>query len=164
MALDMLPDNFSVNMLTLNSNVAISLASTYAGGLKADFFCVGAQLTVAMTGSVADNDAVMVLLGTGAVTIGEVASAIGDSSQADPWDATNKDNKATIANIIHKSIRIMGTQDRRIQEYIPMPGKGIILREDKGISLFAFNPGANDFTTGTLLSGLVTYFGRFIDG
>ena len=163
MALKFLQATFNTDLGTLSAETAVILASDYSGSLAADFFCTGSRVALAAGNLIAD-DSIIIGIAVGAASATEIRDTLLSELSADPYDATSIIAEAQDQIVLWQTLRMINNTHPVVNEYMSMPGKGIVFREDKGVSLFAYNANNSALTTGSDVRGEIVYFGRHMSG
>ncbi len=148
----------------LSANVAIVLATVFGTGLAADFWAVGARISLCLSGTITGGQPVLIGLANGSADVSEIVSGLTSSESVDPFDASAQDDQGRQKIVIQQSLRVIQKESPSINEFIKFGRKGMVLRESKGIVPFAKNVRSAAMTTGAEVSGQVTYFGRWLSG
>ncbi len=163
------------NLIILNSPIATALstlaaqtsavlATVFGSGLQADFLCVDIQVSLSLNGTITQGESVNIGFANGASTVAEITSGLTSSESVDPFDPSAADDQGRQNIVIQKTLRALESRSPTINEFMKMPGRGIVFREDKGVVPFAINRSDNALTTGLSIVGQVTYFGKWLSG
>ncbi len=149
---------------TLAATTALVLATVFGSGITADFLCVGIQVSLSLGGAITLGEPVGIGFANGAATVAEIVSGLTSSESVDPWDPSAADDQGRQNIVVQKTMRIIESRSPTINEYIKMPGRGIVFREGKGVVPFAINRSGSALTDAQFIIGQVTYFGKWLSG
>ncbi len=155
---------------SLAADTAVVLNTGFGSGITQSFLIKQVRYAI-QYGVVTQGDNFIIGLCNGSATVAEIASAIRDVV-TDVDDASNTQVAALHQVIFWETLRMVGssgvltgtTSGNVLNETISIGGgKGIPAKEATGISVFAWNPNTGALTTGSVLSGLITLVGVWLN-
>ncbi len=166
--IQILPEAIRAGTGALATDTSVILSTAYGGTTLTRTF-LWKQLSVQF-GWEGGNDGDHVILGfsRGDVTVAELTAALA-TAIPDPTDASNWDDFVNTGFIYWQTLHMLSTESTDSNahvwnETIKIGGsKGIPLKKDEGVQLFAFNPSNNALNSGTVLLGTFQLKGIWLD-
>ncbi len=163
--IQVLPETFRVAMLTLLTDTAIDLSTSYGSALVRSVLLKQIRMYFGATDGSA-GDYLIVGFARGDMTIAQIAAAL-SSALVDPKVLSQSDEFALRNGIFWQTVRGLHLNEAGfsvINETISIGGKkGIPIEKGIGIKAWAFNPTGNSVTTGAFVNGGYNLIGVFLE-
>ncbi len=151
----------------LAADTAILLDESFGTGLQAGFLAKQIKVHLSVSKTLSTPDTLILGFANGSATVAEIVDAL-HTVQNDPNDATQRNTRDNWMTVWWETLQIFGPNnanegnDSRWNAVIKIGGgKGIPMLEEKGVQLFAYNPGAGAIGA-TTVAGLYAIMGAWL--